>query len=96
MADTPEGSVPVERHLPVEIERLEEGGYLASCLDVPGCHAEGRTIGEAIDNLRDVARVVYELCREKGLPFLKDETELPAASDLVWQLEFDPELEPNN
>ena len=85
----------MDHRLSVDIERLEEGGYLASCADVPGCHAEGRTIGEAIDNLRDVARVIYELCQGKGLPFLKDVPELPAAANLVWQLEFDPELEPS-
>jgi len=56
--------------LPVQIELLEEGIYLASCPAIQGCHAEGRTIGEALDNLRSVAQTIYELCREKGLPFI--------------------------
>ena len=83
----------MEHRLSVEIERLEEGGYLASCSDVPGCYAEGNTIGEAIDNLRSVAQVIYELCREKGLPFLKGESGVPPTESLIWQVVFDPELE---
>ena len=56
--------------LDVGIEHLEGGGYLAQCFDITGCHAEGQTIGQAIDYLRDVARVIYELCQEKGLVFI--------------------------
>ena len=54
--------------LKVEVEPLEEGGYLASCPDLQGCHAEGDTIAEALENVEDVARVIIELCMEKGLP----------------------------
>jgi len=60
-----------EHRLPVEIEPLEEGGYLASCPAIQGCHAEGATIGAALDNLRDVAQVIYELCQEKRLAFVE-------------------------
>lgn len=57
-----------QRYLvPVEIEELEEGGYLAICPTIPGCHAEGESIGEAIGNLEDVARVVLEFRLEEGL-----------------------------
>lgn len=56
--------------LPMEIELLEEGLYLASCPAIQGCRAEGHTIGEALDNLQSVARVIYKLCQEKGLPFI--------------------------
>jgi predicted RNase H-like HicB family nuclease len=69
----------------VEIESLVEGGYLAVCPDIPGCHAEGKTIGQVLDNLREVAQAIYDLCQEKGLVFvtehpqvgLKDITILP-------------------
>ena len=62
----------MDYHLPIEVEHLEEGVYLASCPAIQGCHAEGRTIGEALDNLQSVAQVIYELCREKGLTFVGD------------------------
>lgn len=52
----------------VEVEPLEEGGYLATCPDLQGCRAEGETIAEALDNIEDVARIIIELCLEKGLP----------------------------
>ena len=54
--------------LKVEVEPLEDGRYLASCPDLQGCHAEGDTIAEALENVEDVARVIIELCMEKGLP----------------------------
>lgn len=55
--------------IPVEIEPLEEGGYLAVCDAIQGCHAEGETVAEALENLEDVARILLELRREDGLPF---------------------------
>lgn len=54
--------------IPVEIEALEEGGYLAHCPILQGCHAEGRTVAEALENLEDVARQLLELRLEDGLP----------------------------
>jgi len=54
--------------IPVEVEPLEEGGYLAVCELIQGCHAEGETIAEALENIEDVARVIIELCIEEGLP----------------------------
>ena len=78
--------------LPVEIEFLEEELYLASCPAIQGCHAEGRTIGEALDNLQSVAQVIYNLCREKGLPFITDLVESQPEA-IVWQIELPLELE---
>lgn len=54
--------------LKVEVEPLEEGGYLAICPDLQGCHAEGETVAEALYNLEDVARIIIEFCMEKGFP----------------------------
>ena len=66
--------------LSVEVGPLEEGGYLATCPDLQGCHAEGDTVAEALANVEDVARVIIELCLEKGLPLpleLQDEQAPP-------------------
>ncbi len=54
--------------LPIEVERLETGRYLAVCPAIQGCHAEGDTMPEAIENLQDVARQLLELRLEDGLP----------------------------
>ncbi|MDP2952048.1 MAG: type II toxin-antitoxin system HicB family antitoxin [Chloroflexota bacterium] len=60
----------MERYIvPVQVQPLEDSeGYLAICPILLGCHAEGKTYAEAIDNLQDVARVHIELRLEKGLP----------------------------
>lgn len=51
----------------VDIEELEEGGYLATCPVLNGCHAEGETIAEAIENIQEAARLVIEFRLERGL-----------------------------
>ena len=52
----------------VEIQPLEDGRFLAICPSLQGCHAEGDSISEALENLEDVARVHIQLSMEKGLP----------------------------
>ncbi len=55
--------------LQISVRPKEDGqGYLAVCDSLQGCHAEGYTVGEALDNLQDVARTLLELRREDGLP----------------------------
>ena len=72
--------------LPIEIHPLEEGGYLAICPALQGCHAEGKTIAEAMDNVQDVARILLELRAEDGLPVPDELCEL--ASDEVLHNEL--------
>ncbi len=63
--------------LDVEIEQLEDGRYIADCPDFEGCHAEGDTPAEALENLEEVARMIIDLCREKGLPLPPEYGESP-------------------
>ncbi len=58
--------------LPIEVQRLETGRHLAVCQAIQGCHAEGDTVAEAIENLQDVARQLIELRLEDGLPLPSD------------------------
>lgn len=60
--------------LDVEIEPLEEGGYLATSTDLPGLVAQGRTVAETMEIAQDVARRLLESYREHGDP-------LPAGLD---------------
>lgn len=62
--------------LPVRVEALDEGGYLAICESIQGCHAEGETIAEALDNIEDVAHVLLELRKKYDLPLPADLEEL--------------------
>lgn len=48
------------------IEPCEEGGYFADCPDLQGCHAEGETYLEALENIQDVIRIHLESRAELG------------------------------
>jgi predicted RNase H-like HicB family nuclease len=50
----------------LHIERLEEGGYLATSPDVPGLVAEGRTVTESVEIAQGLARKIAESCMEHG------------------------------
>jgi predicted RNase H-like HicB family nuclease len=54
--------------LAVEVERLEDGRFLAVCPALQGCHAEGDSVAEALENLDDVARIHIQLSIERGHP----------------------------
>ncbi len=32
---------------------IEDGGFTVSCPVLPGCHSQGETIEEALENIRD-------------------------------------------
>ena len=51
---------------PITIEPTEEGGYFASTDVVQGAHAEGGTIGEAIDNIQDVIEKHLDIRKKYG------------------------------
>ncbi len=55
--------------LKVVVYPKEDGpGYLAVCSTLQGCHAEGETVGIALDNLQDVAANMLDLLKEDGQP----------------------------
>jgi predicted RNase H-like HicB family nuclease len=50
----------------LQIEPLEEGGYLATSEELQGFLAQGRTVAETIEIAQDVARKIIESCIERG------------------------------
>ena len=38
------------------IERGEDFGYVVHCPAIPGCHSQGQSIEEAIENIKDAIR----------------------------------------
>jgi len=50
-----------EQSLPVDIEIDEDRIYVVSCPTFRGCHAAGKTINEALVELREVV----EMCTEE-------------------------------
>lgn len=57
-----------ESFLLINIEKLEEGGYLATSDVIQGLVAQGRTIAETMEIAQDVARKIIESCIEHGDP----------------------------
>jgi predicted RNase H-like HicB family nuclease len=66
----------MERVVTLHIEKLPDGVYLATSDDVHGLVAQGRTIQEAIEIARDVAKKLIEM--QGGNP---DDLLFPPAQD---------------
>ena len=53
------------RHFNVIIERDEDGLYVGSVPQIPGCHTQGRSLDELVERMREA----IELCLEvEGAP----------------------------
>ena len=55
-----------EYQLHLQIRRVENGQHLATSDDLPGLVAQGRTVAEAVEIARNVARKLIESYREHG------------------------------
>jgi predicted RNase H-like HicB family nuclease len=47
-------------HLPVIVEVDEDGYFIVSCPAFKGCHSYGKTIDEALLNLKEVVAICVE------------------------------------
>ena len=48
------------RQLPLLVERGEDGFYVVECPLFDGCYSQGRTIDEAIRNIKEVILMILE------------------------------------
>ncbi len=55
----------MEIAIQVQVEQLPEGLFLATSEEVQGLIAQGRTVAEALDIARDVARKLIEARRDR-------------------------------
>jgi predicted RNase H-like HicB family nuclease len=55
----------MELAIRIQIEELPEGVYLATSDELSGLVAQGRTVAEALDIARDVARKLIDARRER-------------------------------
>ncbi len=67
----------MELAIRIQIEGSPEGIYLATSDELPDLVAQGRTVAEALDIARDVARKLIEARRER-----EGEISFPMAADL--------------
>ena len=58
--------------IPLSIQPLKEGGYLATSPSLQGLIAQGRTIAETLEIAEDVARKLIESCIEHNDPLPKE------------------------
>lgn len=58
----------MEVFVSLNIEPLEEGGFLATSDELQGLVAQGRTAAETLEIAQDVARRLIESCIEHGDP----------------------------
>lgn len=49
---------------PVIIEKDEDGFFIADCPDLQGCHTQGKTLEEAITNIRDAIGLHVKILQE--------------------------------
>jgi len=55
----------MELVIQIQVEELPEGVFLATSDELPGLVAQGRTVAEALEIARDVARKLVEARRER-------------------------------
>lgn len=67
--------------IPISIEHLEEGGYLATSSVLQGLIAQGRTVAETIEIAEDVARRLVESRLEHNEPIPRELISKKASPD---------------
>ena len=45
----------------------EVGGYVVSCPAIPGCHSQGDTVEEALENIKEAITACLESLGEKDI-----------------------------
>ncbi|HCY40991.1 MAG TPA: HicB family protein [Prolixibacteraceae bacterium] len=52
-------------HLPILVEQDEDDVYIVSCPVFKGCHSYGKTIDEALENIKEVIDICMDEEKEK-------------------------------
>jgi antitoxin HicB len=45
---------------------LDYGGYVVVCSSLPGCYSQGKTVSEALANIREAIELVLEDMESRG------------------------------
>lgn len=61
----------------VLIQRDEDGIYIASCPAIKGCHSQGKTYEEALENVTEAMELCVEHLAEKSKSGVKDLQDYP-------------------
>jgi predicted RNase H-like HicB family nuclease len=66
-ANVPPKTKRRDTQVPVFIEKDEDGFYVVECPLFEGCYSQGRTLDEALRNIREVIRLVAEEKRNRDV-----------------------------
>ena len=64
-----------ERDFDVVLESAEEGGFVVSVPDLPGCWTQGETRDEALANAKEAIAAYLDALNELGRPLPKPQRE---------------------
>ena len=70
-------------HLPIIIEMDEDGYYIESCPLFKGCHSYGKTIDEALENIKEVIEMCLEEIKVEELNKFVGFRELEVSLDVL-------------
>lgn len=56
-----------DTQVPVFIEKDEDGFYVAECPLFEGCYSQGRTVDEALRNIREVIELILEEKKNRNI-----------------------------
>jgi len=61
------------RHFAVILEKEEDGGYHVFCPVLPGCHTQGESMDEGLQNIREAIQLYIDSLLEDDLPVLEED-----------------------
>ena len=64
-------------------EKEEDGGYHAFCPVLPGCHSQGDTYDEALDNIYDAIKLYIQSLKEHKEPIPEEDIIIKPVKVLV-------------
>ena len=56
------------RTLTIIIERDEDGYYVASVAELPGCHTQARSLDELMERIKEAIELYLEVAEEEAIP----------------------------
>ena len=60
-------------HYTVILEREADGGFHAYCPTLKGCHSQGDSLDEAVDNIREAIEAYLESMEAHGEPVPRED-----------------------
>ena len=63
----------------VTVDRDEGGVWIVECPAIPGCVSQGKTKGEALDNIKEAIVLCLEVRAKEGMPLTIETRQIEVA-----------------